>query len=257
MSCLGFIKGTALFSGLLLLMSCAGPEPDPLVLKERSAATVNDSALYRAFMMRCSGLEITPADEAAKDKSLSAFILHLRQVVAEKNTPALLELLDDEIVSSHGGGITGKKGFEAYWDLQKDPASSALWNKLDRAISLGGCFDELERRPVFIMPYLQAGHYFENGCDFDWYNTYICLLPETKLYEQPDHQSAVIAKLKYKVLAKEADAADVNAFVPLSTIDHNIKGYVDVNDVYLCADHMLVLEKEQDSWIIKSFSPFD
>lgn len=258
----------SVFSCLLLAYGCeTSPESTSTSVKEKQPSYLTpDSSLSertassdsdKKFVNQCAGLEIIPTDESATDTSLLRFITHLKQIVSEKNREALLNLIGPATITSHGGGLAGKKDFIEYWQLQKKPYESRLWPKLERAISLGGCFDKGINKHDFIMPYLQASHYFENGCDFDWFTTYVCLSPSTKIYEKPDKASKVIAKLKYNILETDYDSKITDSFIPVYTVDKSVRGYVHEQDVYPCADYMLAIRKEHDTWKIKAFSPYD
>lgn len=227
---------------------------------EEPAITKTDSSLLqKAFVKRCNALEITPVDESATDTSLLRFIIHLKKIVSQKNTIALLDLIGPDMVSSHGGLVIGRKDFIENWDLQKNPSTSAVWSKLERALKLGGCFDKKSKEHEFVMPYLQAAHYFDHGCDFEWFNTYVCLSSYTKIYGKPDRTGKVIAELYYRILESDADAKAIGSFIPVHTVDRSVEGYVHEDDVYLCADYMLVISKgkNEDAWSIKEFIPYD
>lgn len=221
------------------------------------SAKTDSSFSQKAFIRECSLLEIIPVNESATDTSLLRFITYLKHVVSKKNTAALLELIGPGTVTSHGGGVVGKKEFIEHWQLQKQSQESRVWPKLERALALGGCFDKKSKKPEFILPYLQSSHYFDAGCDFDWFITYVCLSPSTKIYEKPDKASKLIAELKYRMLESSYDAKIINSFIPVHTVDQSVQGYVQEQDVYLCADYMLVIGKEHDAWEITAFSPFD
>lgn len=247
---------------LVALLICTGCENNitdgsAASLTEPSKAGTDSLHLRDALIARCGALEIIPTDESATDTSLLSFITHLKQVVLKKDTAALLTLIGPGTITSHGGGLAGKKDFIEHWQLYKKPHESEVWLKLERAISLGGCFDKGFHKPDFIMPYLQASHYFEKGCDFDWYVTYVCLSPSTKIYEKPDKASKVIAELKYNILESDYDSKTIGSFIPVYTVGKSVQGYVHEQDVYLCADYMLVIGKEHGAWEIKDFSPFD
>jgi len=224
----------------------------------KEAPPVSASTLaVQAVIDSCSALEIMPVDESAADTSLLRFITHLKKIVSEKNTTALLELIGPGTITSHGGGLSGKQDFIGYWQLHKAPHQSGLWKKLGRVIELGGCFDKRLHKTEFIMPYLQAGHYFDKGCDLDWFITYVCLSPSTRIYERPHQADKVIAELRYGILEGSYDEKIVDSFIPVHTINRSIQGYVHERDVYPCADYMLVIGKEHRTWRIKSFSPYD
>jgi len=256
------------FLYLLLMYSCeimtertskAAHETLPAYIKADSSisAKTDSSLALKAFIRECSLLEIIPVDESVTDTSLLRFITHLKHVVSEKNTAALLDLIGPATVTSHGGGLAGKKEFIEHWQLQKQPQESEVWQKFERALALGGCFNKESEKPEFILPYLQSSHYFDAACDFDWFITYVCISPLTKIYEKPDKASKVIAGLNYRILESSYDAKISNSFIPVHTFDQSIKGYVQEQDVYPCADYMLVIGKEHGTWEIKAFSPFD
>lgn len=251
---------SALF-GLMLTNSCVNKgssgESTGSVMRERSLAKTDSSYLQKAFTVRCGTLQIVPIDESETDTSLLRFVNHLKRIVSQKNTNDLLDLIGPHTITSHGGGVVGKKDFTKHWQLQKDPSSSALWPKLDRALKLGGCFNKKSENREFVMPYLQAAHFFDNGCDFDWFNTYVCLNSSTKIYEKPDKASKVVAGLNYRILKSDCDAIAIGSFIPVYTIDQTVQGYVEEHNVYLCSDYMLVISERSGEWNIDAFSPFD
>lgn len=106
------------------------------------AAILVGAASYKAFPLK-------PADESASQADFKAFHDKFLGVVKNKDTTALLELVDPNIKVGYGAE-EGVAAFKRHWKLDQSPADSPLWAKLGRILEMGGVF----QKDTFVSPYL-------------------------------------------------------------------------------------------------------
>ena len=194
-------------------------------------------------------LKIQPIDESSKDSSLVNFISKLKNIINKQDTSSLFSILDSNIVSSYGGGLYGKVDFVDNWNLKSN--SKELWYVLNKAVSLGGVFEDNDT--TFRMPYCQSDRFFQDT-NIDWYELAVSVKPQVKVYEKNNKSSKIVGVLDYDIL----HVLDIgNNFIKISTTDSIIKGYVERNDIYFSAEYILILQKNNEMWKIKSFAPYD
>src|SRR5688572_24197903 len=81
---------------------------------------------------------LLPVDEAAKNPDFLAFRMRLQDIVARKDTAALMEVVHPHIKIGFGGD-DGAAAFLEEWK-PREPGST-LWKELGEVLRLGGTFD--------------------------------------------------------------------------------------------------------------------
>ena len=196
-------------------------------------------------------LKINPRDESKNSPELHESILKLKKAITAADTLALFQLMDSNIVSSHGGAIYGYDGVKEVWRNRN------LWMKLKQILSLGGVFDKDGKE--FRLPYCQADRFFGEW-DVEWYTAGVLTTQTTLLYLTPDSSSQAIDTLEYSIV----ETIDYNGLEPengmiqITTIDEKQKGFVKYSEFYSTSDYMLIFElQDNGKWIINSFAPYD
>lgn len=179
----------------------------------------------------------------------------LRRIVQARDTSRLLALVDKRTITSHGGGLYGRRDFAQNWALHRG-SNSPVWAKLRRVLDLGGVFYEGEDGREFRLPYTQADSRMTcQEVDLDWYSTAVCVKPDAPVHQRPSAAAPVVARLKYRVVSvQDSDKAWLSA----TTLDGRPLGYVRAADLYFCADYTLSLVKSPAGrWRISAFAPYD
>ena len=82
--------------------------------------------------------KLHPVDEASQNPDFLAFRMRLQDIVARKDTAALLEIVHRDIKIGFGGD-DGVAAFQQEWK-PREPGST-LWKELGEVLRLGGTFD--------------------------------------------------------------------------------------------------------------------
>jgi hypothetical protein len=222
--------------------------------------------------------KIYPVDESKNDTIISKFVGILEEVITEKDTFRLYNLLDENVVTSFGGAIYGKQGFIENWNLEK-PDSSRVWDSMKRIIDMGGVFEiggvseATKDSLIFQFFYANSNKLFDKiykknpEYDFDPYFTVICVKDNITIYKSPDYNSVIVGNISYDVLAMDYQrtneeitnkSADRWKWLCVTTIDKSITGWVlNGDDVYFLGGLKLIIEKVKDEYKITGFFPFD
>lgn len=222
--------------------------------------------------------KIYPVDETKNDTTISQFVILLKEVISAKDTFRLYQMLDENIVSSFGGGIYGKQGFVETWHLE-NPGSSPLWETMKRIIEMGGVADKrgvlvtTVDSMMFQFPYATANKLFKPlhqknpEYDFDPYTTIICVKENIPINKNPNKKSAIVGHLSYEVLTMDYEKTNNKKIIRsnknwkwiyITTIDQSISGWVLNNDdIYFLGGLSLIIEKVKNEYKITGFFPFD
>jgi hypothetical protein len=203
-----------------------------------------------------SEYKILPRDESTSDFELVSFINSLKTIISNQDTAKFFSVLDKNIIVSYGGGITGIEEFSKNWNLKK-PGNVELWIVLKQIINLGGTWESDEDGKFFCIPYTQSNKLFgKYTYDFNWYITAVCTSSKTKVFKEPKLSSEVLGNLRYDIVEIDPDASNIN-FTKINTIDKKTQGYVKTSDLIYSAGPHLILRKQNASWKITAFAPFD
>lgn len=133
--------------------------------------------------------KLLPVDEAAKDPSFFLFRARLLEAVARRDVPAILQVVDADILNSFGGS-GGIAEFKEMW--KPESPGSLLWTELARVLAMGGKF---AGRDEFQAPYVSAAwpelDPFENGA---------IVGENVRVRAKPDKNSEVLASLSFDLV---------------------------------------------------------
>ena len=122
---------------LIFLNSCSQPktkrEKKEIELEEvfeKSSST----SLFQNDQKRLT--QFTSRDERSKDSSLDTLLKTVERAIRKEDLNLLLTLMDQEIVSSYGGGLIGHDDFLMNWERDY----KKMWDKLSKILTLGGTF---------------------------------------------------------------------------------------------------------------------
>ncbi len=97
--------------------------------------------------------KLYPVDEALLDTAFFVFRENLLKAIRQKDEFYLLEITDEQI--ENGFGLdAGFRTFVEGWRLDKAKDSSEIWDKLKRALAMGGVFNK--SKTTFTAPYFVA-----------------------------------------------------------------------------------------------------
>ncbi len=138
-------------------MSAGGNPVSNLRLTRRRliAATLGSGLLGMRATAADSIRRLDPVSEAAKDPALLKYVERLKAIVAKRDTPALLALMNPTFRVDFDGG-KGPLAFAKHW--KPDTPDSAVWKILDRLLSLGGTF---YTPTLFAIPYVYTKFPFD------------------------------------------------------------------------------------------------
>ena len=166
-----------------------------LLLTVLSLPAVPAPALAGAENDVPEGLTFPPVDEAAKDPDFLAFREGLLASIRARDLAAVAAVADPEIKLSFGGHY-GRAGFRDWLAENVAFAGVTYWQELERALELGGVFEAAD---AFCTPYVFCLEI--PGCAAcDPYETLVAVTDRAPVFEAPAPDSAVIARLAYKVV---------------------------------------------------------
>jgi hypothetical protein len=242
---------------LIFLNSCSQPktkrEKKEIELEEvfeKSSST----SLFQNDQKRLT--QFTSRDERSKDSSLDTLLKTVERAIRKEDLNLLLTLMDQEIVSSYGGGLIGHDDFLMNWERDY----KKMWDKLSKILALGGTFTHPEN---YIIP--DDGDAHQEAIKYDEmivpHGYGITTNSKTKLYPNSkcDENEAVTVGRVYMVVDIESDYyGGLNEMWKVKIIGTGIHGFVKANDFYCASDYSLGIKKNtQGVWKIISFAPWD
>jgi len=126
---------------LLALTACeeqqsAAPEATPAAQEEPA----QDAA---AKPQASDTTRVLPCEALPSDVNFTPLAEQLRAAIAAKDAEFLLSLVPEDIRFSFGAE-NGKAAFVEEWQLQQNPSDSAIWEELNRMLTLGGYVEAYE-----------------------------------------------------------------------------------------------------------------
>jgi hypothetical protein len=184
---------------------------------------------------------LLPVDQAARDKSLHAFLGTMRAIVARKDSKALCALMAPTFKVEFDVG-KGPAVFQSHWE--PDKPTSGVWVLLDRLLSLGGTFYS---DSVFALPYV----YTRFPLDFDRLS-YVVATGDVPMHAESNPNSARVGVLNHSIVPVATPLTPPAMLVqmPFVAVKHPERGvsYVAGSDVYSPAGHRAFFEKRQGQW---------
>ena len=203
---------------------------------------------------------VKPWDEGPQDPSFLKFRNELKDIIAHKDSSALLNLIAPEIKIDFGGGH-GVAAFEKQWKLS-DPKSE-LWPALSLVVNQGGNFDS---KLLFSAPYTYSAF----PSDLDSESKVVVTSEGAALRDQPNGGAKVIRKLDHDILTlvggrqydlfvttgAEVYVAQHKASPEIWYAVKDAKGgfgFVWAGDVRSPLDYRAFFEKRKGKWLIATF----
>lgn len=242
---------------LIFLNSCSHPkakrEKNEIELEEVFEES-SSTSLFQNEQKKL--IQFTPRDERSKDSSLDTFLKTVERAIRKKDLDLLLTLMDEEIVSSYGGGLIGHDDFLMNWEGDYE----RLWDKLSKILTLGGTFTHPRN---YIIP--DDGNAHQEAIKYDEVivphgygittNSIAKLYPNSKCIE---NESVTVGRV-YMIVDIESDYySGLNELWKVKIIGTGIHGFVKASDFYCASDYSLDIKKNtQGIWKITSFAPWD
>lgn len=197
----------------------------------------------------------TQPDQKVKDPVLANFLNLLKRAVERKDTVQLLSLMDEDVITSYGGGVVGYDDFLETW-RQRD---HHLWKTLSKIMNYGGIQED---DSIYRIPYFSNLGSCSISKDLneriDWYITWFTAADTAYLYEKPTIHSQVKAKLVASLVNCWEPGKVQNGFLICETLDGKIKGFILEEQMYRLGGYDLIIEKmPSGKWSIAAFAPFD
>ena len=206
------------------------------------------------------GILLTPATAAGPDfaeyvvkprniiygEDARQFVKRFRQIIKNKDLPALKKVIDEEGKFSFGGH-TGVDDFVEMWELQYKPNNSKVWHVLQTLLDMGGVS---EGGNFMMFPYLYA----------DWPDQYDAFQyaaitgARVNLRAKPSLNGGVIRQMSYEIVQpiQQANRTRQPVWQKIQTHDQKI-GYVSAKYVRSSIDYRVGFTKDSEGWKMTFF----
>lgn len=229
---------------LFCLFGCEaapGPEPAPAA----PAAPDSSEPHPEEVPLLSEGPRLAPVDEAPADPSFLRFREELVQIVRQRDTDRLLEVVAPEIRFTFGSG-GGREDFIEHWNLRE--GDSELWDQLGPVLSLGGSFQETRTGDRFSAPYI----YSDWPGSVDAFQFLAVTCPDAVVRAAPEKDADPIYRLDYHLLraARDASQAPPQAQGPARAVvlPDGRAGWVDEECVRSHLDYRAGFERRGGEW---------
>lgn len=225
-------------------MSAGGNPVSNLRLTRRRliAATLGSGLLGMRATAADSIRRLDPVSEAAKDPALLKYVERLKAIVAKRDTPALLALMNPTFRVDFDGG-KGPLAFAKHW--KPDTPDSAVWKILDRLLSLGGTF---YTPTLFAIPYVYTKFPF----DLDPFAYVVVTRDQAALRPEADPEATPIVRLQTGIVAikpgLKAPVRELPDWIKVE-VPNGPQGFVAAEDVYSPAGYRVFFERRGGKWV--------
>lgn len=191
-----------------------------------------------------SMVRVLPVDEAAQDPGFFAFRASLQRAIAERDTTAVLAVVDSTIKLSFGGDA-GIDWFVEFWLESPD---GDIWVELGAVLALGGRFmgDSL-----FYAPYtFNAFAAGERPPEYDPYEALIAIDDAVPVLAAPEPGADTLAVLSFHLVLHEwrtAVAEPPAGWTAIRLADDAL-GFVRTRSVRSPLDYRAVFERREGCW---------
>lgn len=240
----------------LLLIGCGASEqsssevdvpPDSSASNEMTTASKDDDEELDVEFPK-----LEPTDQSQINEELAATLKGILKAVEAKNVSHLLGYFDEKVVASFGGdvGITGLKN---YWDLNKNPKKSEIWQELKNAIAIGGTFEDDHN---YWTPYV-----FTTFPDpYDPFQYAAVVGTAVRMRDKPSLDGAIIAELDYEIVKltnaegqeRERIGDEIHYWNEVIR-QNNQKGYIYGKYLRSAIDYRIGMTDESGKWLINTF----
>ena len=192
-----------------------------------------------ALGMALGAARLTPVDQCSHDSAFVAFRAKLARAAERRDAPAIMSMLDDEVMIDFGGGY-GKAAFAQAWRLDS-PKQSRLWSELKTILRLG-CVKE---SGGWQLPS------FKTDFEIDPMTTLWAVVPGSWLRAKPSNDAPRVARLDWDLLKLHEITVDEDW---LSVSLHNgTKGYVRKEQVRSPLDYRITVGRTSGVFRITAF----
>ncbi|MBN2260839.1 MAG: WG repeat-containing protein [Clostridiales bacterium] len=186
-------------------------------------------------------------DESEKDESLNEFITYFKQIIIDKDSEKLIDVIYDNIKFSFRLD-SGKDSFIKYWKLDIDPENSKIWKELSDAIELGGV---LQSEKQYIFPSI----FVTFPSKYDPFTYGVIINQNTVVRKSTEKNSEIIKTVDniiVMVLYYQPIKAESGNYIKIGLPD-GTRGYVLENEVRAPIDYRGFFEKTNDTWKLTLF----
>lgn len=231
-------------------------------MRQPVAQRLVDSAARPPVSAATYPYTIPPVDQTRQEPALRVFLQKVLHACNTQREKEMLLLVDAQVEVSAGGNLFGKADFITYF-LHQDHRGSG-YARLRQAIRLGGTVTRDSVGQLLVtFPYLQDDRLYQRnrqlaGLALDPYISYVGIVPEVVIYQQPSRRSKQLAKLDYPVLLTSYD----NPMLPgdwlrVVAADSSFRGYTQDSQLYCRADMTLTIQQKNGQFKITSVIPYD
>jgi hypothetical protein len=199
-------------------------------------------------------LQYLPAKYVKEEPGLKKCVAEIIAAAKTKNTALLLSHIDQKIQYSFGADISDKDHFVEYWELEKNPKESKLWDALYRTLRIGGTMTNPNEAvyPFFFVLDLPA--------EFEPYDSGVITGFNVNIRKKPSLQSEVITKLSYDVVknlpaespVKEKIGNETHPWIKILTYQAK-EGYVYGKFFRHIVDYRAYFTKKKGLWKMTVF----
>jgi hypothetical protein len=202
-------------------------------------------------------------DEKTSDPALVSFMKRFEKVIQNKDAKELLNICDESIVLSFGGGVFGKENFVK--DFKLNNKNSAFWSMSKKYLKLGGeiVYDDgianYKFPPQFTLQNPKIVKEPENAI----FNVMHIIKDSAVVFEKPDIKSKKVAffMMGSVLWDNQKSIGSDDEYLPewcyVYTFDKKISGFVNREYLYAEPEYSFGIEKKNGVYKIVSFAPFD
>lgn len=192
--------------------------------------------------LKAQDLRVLPVDEAAEDPGLFAFRAQVQRAVAERDTAALLAIVDPDIKLSFGDDY----GVARFREMLADP-EAGTWAELGTVLALGGRFYD---DSTFAAPYT-----FTDAPDkVDPFEALIAIGDSVPVHAGPSDDAEMVATLSFDVVRREWEGRDPlpDGWTAVRLADGTL-AYVRSRWVRSPIDHRAIFSRQGGRWWMTIF----
>lgn len=182
------------------------------------------------------------------DQGLQIFIQQLKKAVQDKNIDFIYTSLDESIELT----FSGAKGLRNFKQLYKlHDSDDKFWKIANRILEIGGsaCHTDHQdkNRHAFVFPYV-FNLKLDNHTQYS--HTAVVTEENVKVRATPNLKSKIIGQLSYEVVIFEHSEHIEPRWYKIKTLNHQLIGYIQADELYCPVDYRLFLGKIDGVWKI-------
>lgn len=206
-----------------------------------------------AFAAAAESVRVPPFDQAGQQPDLKVFRDGLLDAVKARDIEAVVAAASEDILLSFGGD-EGPARFRDFLSGKEEWAGEGYWKDLEKALSLGGAFDQ---GGGFSAPYYYAD-VTELPEEVDYFTVFYCIGDKVRVRSGPSTNDAVIGQLSYDIVVAD-DPDNVAAtdstgrdWFYVRTFD-GLKGWVAADFLGSPYGYRAGFEKRDGRWMMTFF----